>query len=398
MEELVIRLGSDANPVIHWMVWSDSEKDIIASGELAGPADLASLPERTGKHQAIVLIPGSECLMTWVEMPAKASRKALQAIPYMLEDELSGDINEHFFAIGPKVDHSQGVAVIQHRNMVRYKAMLADAEIHPTRILPDTLALPHHEDEWSMVALGDELIVRQDSWKGMSGHTNWMLDAIGFHAKHQTEAITVHNYGETDLSTLANTHPQQAELELPMQILAKGALKEKFTLLQGEYKIKRAKSQGAWQKWKLAAILAGVALLTSLIDKTVTLQSLTAEKESLNAQITEEFKRAFPETRRIVNVRSQMKQKVASLEQGGSGLSMLIVLTQLSDAFAQSNVKPQTLRFDSKRSELRMQAVASNFEALEQFRRLAEAQGFEVQPGAINNRDNQVIGSLSIRS
>lgn len=77
---------------------------------------------------------------------------------------------------------------------------------------------------------------------------------------------------------------------------------------------------------------------------------------------------------------------------------MLVMLSQLSSAFSASQVKPQTLRFDASRAELRMQAVARDFEALEQFKKLAEAQGFEVEQGAINNKDSQVIGSLSIRS
>ena len=78
--------------------------------------------------------------------------------------------------------------------------------------------------------------------------------------------------------------------------------------------------------------------------------------------------------------------------------TVLIIVSELSDAFSNSKVKPQTLRFDSNRSELRIQAEADNFEALEQFKRLAEAKGFEVQQGAINNKDNQVIGSMTIRS
>jgi general secretion pathway protein L len=93
-----------------------------------------------------------------------------------------------------------------------------------------------------------------------------------------------------------------------------------------------------------------------------------------------------------------MRQKLQALEQGGAGVSMLSMLSQLAEAFDSSRVKPQTLKFDSKRSELRLQAIANNFEALEQFKRLAEQQGFSVQQGAINNKDNQVIGSLSIRS
>jgi general secretion pathway protein L len=73
------------------------------------------------------------------------------------------------------------------------------------------------------------------------------------------------------------------------------------------------------------------------------------------------------------------------------------MLSQLSAAFETSNVKPQTLRFDNSRSELRLQAVAQNFDALDKFKRQAEAQGFTVDQGAINQKDDQVIGSLSIR-
>jgi len=111
-----------------------------------------------------------------------------------------------------------------------------------------------------------------------------------------------------------------------------------------------------------------------------------------------EFKRAFPETRRIVDVRKQMRQKISKLEGSSGGVSMLAMLSQLSGAFSASKVTPQSMRFDKNRSELRLQAVASNFESLERFKTMAEQQGFEVQQGAINNRENQVLGALVIRS
>ncbi|MFT5812149.1 MAG: general secretion pathway protein L, partial [Rubritalea sp.] len=46
----------------------------------------------------------------------------------------------------------------------------------------------------------------------------------------------------------------------------------------------------------------------------------------------------------------------------------------------------------------RIQVVASNFDALDRFKRQAESQGFTVEQGSINQKNNQVIGSLSIRS
>ncbi len=86
------------------------------------------------------------------------------------------------------------------------------------------------------------------------------------------------------------------------------------------------------------------------------------------------------------------------LEQGGGSASVLVMLSQLANAFEQSQVKPQTMRFDANRAELRLVAEADNFESLELFKRLASERGFTIEQGAINNRDNQIIGSLSIRS
>ena len=81
----------------------------------------------------------------------------------------------------------------------------------------------------------------------------------------------------------------------------------------------------------------------------------------------------------------------------GGGQSVLMMMSQLSDAFASSDVKPQTLRFDRSRAELRLQAQASSFDKLEQFIRLAQQKGYTVEQGAINNRDNAVVGSLLIK-
>jgi general secretion pathway protein L len=76
---------------------------------------------------------------------------------------------------------------------------------------------------------------------------------------------------------------------------------------------------------------------------------------------------------------------------------MLTTLAQLSDAFKTASVKPQTLRFDAQRSELRMQLEGANFESLERFKKLSEQAGFSVEEGAINNRDNRVVGTLALR-
>lgn len=397
MEQLVIRLGSNAQDPIHWIVWSPQQQEIIASGELPDSSQLESLKDRAGDRAITALVPTSDVLLKWVSLPAKAGRKALTAIPYMLEEELSQDISSQFFALGLKQNDRQAVAVVSKTQMHSWLTQLKDAGLYCTKLLPDCLALPTPENSWSMLELGNQLLVRQDPWKGVQGEHQWVLPATEHYAKQQTELLSIANFSDVQLPNMANVEIVAQPLELPMKVLAQGALASNFNLLQGEFKVKQ-QTAGKLRQWRVAAVLMVVAVLVSLLDKGIELQRLTSQKAELSEKIEAEFKRAFPDTTRIVNVRSQMRQKLAALEQSGTGVNMLSMLAQLSEAFDSSKVKPQTLKFDSKRSELRLQAVASNFEALEQFKRLAEQQGFSVQQGAINNKDNQVIGSLSIRS
>jgi len=180
-------------------------------------------------------------------------------------------------------------------------------------------------------------------------------------------------------------------------VLAKEAMSSSFNLLQGEYKVKRTRNN-AWTQWRVAAVLAVLVLCTSLVDKTVTLYQLKSENAALTSEIDQAVKSGFPNIGVYRNVKLKLQYELNKLSKSGGDASMLVMLDQLSEAFASTQVKPQTLRFDATRTEIRIQAQGKSFEALEQFRRQAEGAGFTVEQGAINNRDDNVIGTVSIRS
>ncbi len=397
MENLVIRLGSTIEDSVHWLVWSSNEQEIIASGMLDNAEQLSSLSQRAGQRPITALVPGCDVLLKWVTLPPKASRKALTAIPYMLEEELSSDISEQFFALGTKVSEQQAVAVVSHQKMQDWLTVINEANLYCDKMLPDVLAVPLEADTWSLVTLGEQAIVRQDQWQGMQGDSSWILPAIEHYAKQQTTPLKLANHSGESLSSLANVEFVEQQLDMPMQLLATRALKSDFNLLQGDYKAKK-QATGNWRQWRVAAVLAIVALLVTLVDKNLKLNRLEDKSSELTTQMHAEFKRAFPSQSKPTNIKLMMERNMARLENGGGSTSMLAVMAQLTEAFESSQVKPQTIRFDSARSELRMQAVANKFEDLEVFKRLAEEKGFEVQQGAINNKNDQVIGSLSIRS
>jgi len=397
MEQLLIRLGATEADPISWLVWSTAEEEIIASGELPNADALSTLAERAGHRAVIALAPSSEILLKWVALPPRAGRKVLSALPFMLEDELATDISEQFFAIGPKVGDSQAVAVVSHAKLQMWQQWLADAGLFCNHLIPDVLAVPVTENGWSVLTLGDQMLVRQDTFKGIQGEQAWLLPTLGHFTSQQEAPVVITNYAGIDLSDMPNITVSDAPLELPMHVLAKEAMSSSFNLLQGEYKVKRTRNN-AWAQWRIAAVLAVLVLCTSLVDKTVTLYQLKSENAALTSEIDQAVKSGFPNIGVYRNVKLKLQYELNKLSKSGGDASMLVMLDQLSDAFASTQVKPQTLRFDATRTEIRIQAQGKSFEALEQFRRQAEGAGFTVEQGAINNRDDNVIGTVSIRS
>ena len=397
MEQLIVRLGSEPESNVSWLVWSTSESEVIASGVLPNATALNSLTERAGHRPVIALAPSSDIVLKWVDLPPRAGRKILSAIPFMLEDDLSEDIADLFFAFGPKQGDRQAVAVVRHSQMELWQSQLKDAGLTCDKILPDVLSVPLNSDGMSVLTLGEDLLVREDEWKGLQGEEAWITPALAHLTKSQPEPVSVHNYSNIDLSSIPNAHIDAKNIELPMAVLAKEALLAKFNLFQGDYKV-RKQTNTVWKQWRVAAVLASVALLVTLVDKGVTLKTLSAENSRIKAEVQQQVSSAFPSARGSRDVKRKITQELAKLQQGGGSASMLSMLSNLAPAFSGSDVKPQSIRFDSARSEVRLQAVASNFESLEKFKRDVEAAGFVVDQGAINKRDEGVVGSLVIRS
>ena len=220
MEQLIVRLGSNENDVIHWIVCSPNEDDVIASGELAGVEDLSSLKDRAGQRPIVALVPTSDVLLKWVTLPSKAGRKALTAIPFMLEDEISSDIASQFFALGGRKDNQQAVAVISKARLQAWQKQLADAGLYCERIVPDILAVPEPTGGWAALELGEQLLIRQDQWAGIQGEKNWLVQAINHHAKQLPEPLLLDNYSSLSEQELSNVLLQEQRVDMPMKILA----------------------------------------------------------------------------------------------------------------------------------------------------------------------------------
>lgn len=392
MQRLVIRLGSTNHDPIHWLVYSDDEKEIIASGRLNDESELSSLNEHSENSHVTCLAPASSLYLTNVTLPANASRKALSAIPFMVEEELCSDISKMFFAQGKKLGDNIQIAAIEKEKLKAWSNALSEAGIFCNVLIPDSLCLPE-SDSINVLALENEILAKFPDNQCIQGESEWVLPLV----------MNIADEKELRFACLSEI-PQWSDTEktdfnfdnLPMKLLLDGAQSIPLNLFQGEFAVKR-KANPTWDKWKIAASLAIVALCVNLILKTSELNELKAERAEIRQQMQVKIKEGFPELNRVANIRRVLSREITKLEQGGGNLSMLAMLSRLGGAFESSGVKPQTIKYDSRRSEIRIQSVAQNFEALETFRRDAQSLGFEVEQGAINNRGSEVVGLITVR-
>lgn len=392
-ERLFIRLGRTAEQACSWLVWSEQEQEIIASGELANAQGLSTLTERAGNRPIDVLVPASAMTLTSVNLPEKGQRQALKALPFMLEETIADDVDAMHFTVGPRNGDALSVVAVAHEQMQTWLSCLAEAGLKVKRIVPDCLALPLQECQWAAMRFGNELLLRTGLGTGHSLPLPWLPVAMK-QLTAQADEVSVASYTEMELDGV-ELKPQL--LDLPMLVLARGILHAPINLLTGVYTPKREYSKHLLQ-WKNAAIVLGVAIVLSLVNKGLTIHQVNGQIADLKAQSEAIYQQVVPGNSRIVNLRSQMESQLRALQGQGSGAEFFAMLDGLQDAFKQvPELKPNTLRFESARNEIRMQVTAKNYAQIEKFKEIV-GRRFQLDGGTMNSGEDQVTSTLTLRS
>ena len=399
-EILYIRLPSQANESVHWLVWSPVEQEIIASGELTDAHQLVQLTDKAKQRQVISFVPCCDVAFRSIHVPAKSNRAMRLAAPYMLEDELAEDVDQLFFAYNTikdeANDHNCFVAAVQHQQMKSWLSWLSAADIECKVMIPDALAMPLKSDAWQVIQLAEQVLIRQQEWQALTIDAALWPTLIALWIK-KDPTLVIESYSPLPASEVEYTTHQKAE-ELPLALLAQHNPKQAFNLLQDEYQVKTQHSP-ALKTWAWAAAIATVALLINMLFKVTTLMQLNDQQAIVEQEIIDIYQATFPKTKRvrITTVRSQLKRKLADIGPSANTEKFLLMLDKLVPAFSQTpELKPESFKFDSKRNELRMQATASAYSAFEKFKTLLEASQLSVSQGAQNNQGNVISGSFSI--
>ncbi|AMO58285.1 hypothetical protein GZ77_21390 [Endozoicomonas montiporae] len=394
---LVIRLPLQADGVVYWSTDSDYGTTSVA--------ELGELQTLTSNHRCKVLVPGEAVGLHVLEHAGKLNRTVLQTLPWRLEDDLAGEVEDLHFAL---LNHSNGkvyMAVVARSAMDEWQSWLTEAGINSRQWLPDTLALPIADDECTILQLNDQYLVRTGEWQASVCDPSWLpLYLESLH--NESDDLQVRALSPMPESTdlQPGTQPDGSQPSAPqpegnaLQALLEPTARSSLNLLQGDYQPESMVIRHL-KPWRTAAALMLTTCALMLGVNMVSTAKLERQADALRAEAYGIYNDLFP-GERVIRLEFSLNQKLSALRQPGEqekqGLPAL--LNELSPTFkSEPSLKPVQLDYDHSRQELRMSAESNAFNTFSRFRENAP-DSVSVTVQTVEQQEDVVTGALVIRS
>ena len=404
-EFLTVRLSSEPQSPVQWLVWSTSQQEVIASGELSSWEQFDELTPYAEKRSCIALLPGNECLIKRVEIPKGAARQFDSMLPFLLEDEVAQDIEDLHLTILDKDASHATVCGVDREWLKHALELFREANIIFRKVLPDTLAVPFEEQGISALQIDQHWLLRQGNYQAVSISEAWLpmfLQSDWVVAGEEEQATTIFSYTampSDDVQQQSGVDWQAKPAELVMSLLSQQAITSSVNLLTGTFKTKSSFSK-YWRVWQKVAIAACLLVAVIVTQQVLKVQQYEAQAEAYRAESERIFRAVLPGKQRIPTIsylKRQMNDEAKKYGGSGEGDSLLGWLALLPETLGQvKSIEVESIRYDGNRSEVRLQAKSSDFQHFETARVKLEEK-FVVEQGPLNRNGDAVFGSFTLK-
>jgi general secretion pathway protein L len=325
----------------------------------------------------VVLVPGVEVFIGDARVPGRNRQRVLRAAPYALEEKLASDVESMHFALGPVQDNDHyPVIAVERARMDAWGALLREQGISAAQWVPDVLALPAAAEGWSLLVDGDSVLVRSGECAGFVADMDNFYTLLSLFEAREQLPQRAQVFGPTLLDLHAVETEFVDQRQQVLEVLAQGwARGPVINLLQGPYS--RSHEWGRLLRpWRATAALLLVALLVSGVTTGVDYYRLSREQAQLSADIEAVYRKAFPQSRRVVDPRAQMEQQLRQLQRsaGGGNTDFLFMLAETASVLrATQGVSIEGASYRDGRLDLDLQA--DNLQILDQLKQSLAASG-----------------------
>lgn len=386
-----------ALPALSWVI-DDANNDLVLN-----QGSLMDAAKACASHTVTVVLPGEKVLFLTAQVPGKNIQKVLQAIPYVLEDSVIDDVDDLYFSIKKQnsdaSNNKYDVSIVNKNYFESIIKILELAGIYADAMIADYFLLAYKP---SLFVDDTRMIYSSSEMKFSSALESAIkFDAKPFDESNKLKLITCNKPSniERPLSKLIeniNVVEEQCELN-PLVYLVKNRSSNTINLLHGAYKKKKDWTQ-AGKTWLPVSVLLGVWLIIQAGVFVFDYIDLSKKSKLINLEITKIYKQTFPKSRRIIDAKAQMQQKLSSIKKrkGQNGRSFTEMLSNSASIFSKTKgLEIKSLRYYDGKINLEIQI--SSLQALDKLsEQLNKEKGYQVEVQNASSGKETVTARLQI--
>jgi len=415
---LVLRFADIPTAPVEWVIvdQSGAQHGQIEHGDLQAAAEAAH-----GKR-VIALVPGTNVLRAFVDLPIRNHAKLLQAIPFAMEEQLAGDIEELHFAIGKRDENGRvPIAVVQRLKLEAWLEQISAVELDLVGVYNDSDALGDMPNTTILLVEAQRATICDTTGHVAATDIDSIDTLIDMWLNHHKRTdddelpppinllVYVTPQCEATLQPVIDRlRPKVETLEIMAlpdgglpRMAAQSTVAPGINLLQGAY-APRSTLGAYWPVWRVAAVLLVGLCVTLLGSKILEISSLDRQAAGLDQAIEQAMRYTFPEVREIRDARALFDSKLRSLGNvksavGGDGF--LGTLDHVAGAVAEQSGAAAAIESISYRSGvMELRVVAPNVESLDKIREsIAADAGLQAEIQSANPDGESVRGRLQIK-
>ncbi|MEM8799076.1 MAG: type II secretion system protein GspL [Pseudomonadota bacterium] len=377
------------------------------------PWDQGSGGENELDTPIIVIVPGQDVTSHRLTIPARARQKARSAIPFMLEDALpqSGATIHFSFAHDPLEKDSTNVLVISAAKMDEYMEQLSALGIDPDILVPDYLVLGAEQGMLKLVEVEGDWVVAAGPRSGFRIEREiapillpGLIEAqnpaaISLAVENESafpqelKELLGERTGDDDdgPSIMRSTAPSQREF---LQGLRFSDAARTLNLRCGTYR-RPVDWFGKIRPWRAAAALVASLAVITVVQFGSQTTAMGRGADQMMRAAEADFREAFPDVRRIVNLRAQARSRIQSTPSADQGfLPMSAALIEAIKPM--ERVQLEVLRYDARQNELRADLSFPNFRDGDAVRQALSKKGLRVAEGGSRQQGGRIFSDITV--
>lgn len=373
---------------------------IIQPDRKLGMDSLSQIAKFSADRTIIILLPTQQILVTKIQLPPLTASRLAQAIPFAIEEQLTDDLADVQIAYSKQNPTGQiNIAVINKHLFQTYLTELKKYQLTPQIILPDVLALPIAQHQWTAFSDASQVWVKTDTAQGFSAppaNINALLELSLQQADNRPDKIKL--LGNTtwlNNSSLASTVEinqaitNSSFLEL-IEITA--IIDADLNLLQGEFRSHTNFQFGnnIWQRFIKAGVVALAILFASNLLQWF---YLTYMEYHLQTQISTLAPSPYHDFKQYQALEKALFS-IAHSNQGGHFFSLL---SPIAKVLHQQIPSIQLQTFDFVDNYGLITILANDKTALEKFIKSLKKKDLVVTKQQVTLQKNKILASLKVK-